>query len=100
MSDEENRRGAEDGRAAIEILRRETFDALLIDVYLPVLDGAKVIQQARTELGLTALPIIAVSAGGDSARRQALEAGANLLLDKPMQLRQVIETMQRLRQQT
>ncbi len=51
MSDEENRRGAEDGRAAIEILRRETFDALLIDVYLPVLDGAKVIQQARTESG-------------------------------------------------
>ena len=38
---------------AIEMLRSETFDALIIDVYLPVLDGAKVIQVARTELGLT-----------------------------------------------
>lgn len=89
-------RNAEDGRAAVEILRREKFDALIIDVYLPILDGPKVIQQARTELGLTSLPIIAVSAGGDSARREALEAGANIFLDKPMRLRQVIDTMQRL----
>ncbi len=89
-------RAAEDGRAAIEILRREKFDALIIDVYLPILDGPRVIQQARGELGLTELPIIAVSAGGESARRSALEAGANIFLDKPMRLRQVIDTMQRL----
>jgi uncharacterized protein (TIGR02266 family) len=91
-------RSAEDGRQAIEILRRETFDALIIDVYLPVLDGPKVILQARTELGLVDLPIIAVSAGGDSARRSALAAGANIFLDKPMRLRQVIDTIQRLLQ--
>ena len=89
-------RNAEDGRSAIEILRRETFDALIIDVYLPIMDGPKVILQARTELGLAELPIIAVSAGGDAARRSALEAGANIFLDKPMRLRQVIDTIQRL----
>lgn len=89
-------RSAEDGRAAVEILRREKFDALIIDVYLPILDGPRVIHQARTELGLGDLPIIAVSAGGDAARRAALDAGANIFLDKPMRLRQVIDTMQRL----
>jgi uncharacterized protein (TIGR02266 family) len=89
-------RNAEDGRAAVEILRREQFDALIIDVYLPILDGAKVIATARTELNLTELPIIAVSAGGDAARRSALDAGANIFLDKPMRLRQVIDTIQRL----
>ncbi len=89
-------RNAEDGRAAVEILRRERFDALIIDVYLPILDGPKVISQARTELGLAELPIIAVSGGGEPARQLALEAGANIFLDKPMRLRQVIETMRRL----
>jgi uncharacterized protein (TIGR02266 family) len=89
-------RYAEDGRAAVDILRREPFDALIIDVYLPILDGPKVIYQARTELGLLGLPIIAVSAGGEPARRLALEAGANIFLDKPMRLRQVIDTMQRM----
>jgi uncharacterized protein (TIGR02266 family) len=89
-------RSAEDGRAAVEIMRKEKFDALIIDVYLPILDGPRVIQQARSELGLGEMPIIAVSAGGDAARRAALEAGANIFLDKPMRLRQVIDTMQRL----
>jgi DNA-binding response OmpR family regulator len=37
-----------------------------------------------------------VSAGGDSERKSALDAGANIFLDKPMRLRQVIETIQRL----
>ncbi|MDQ3364660.1 MAG: response regulator [Myxococcota bacterium] len=89
-------RDAVDGREAVEILRRETFDALIIDVYLPILDGPRVIATARTELGLDKLPIIAVSAGGDAARRSALDAGANIFLDKPMRLRQVIDTIQRL----
>lgn len=89
-------KSAEDGRTAIEMLRREQFDALIIDVYLPVLDGPKVIMQCRTELGLADLPIVAVSAGGDAARKSALAAGANIFLDKPMRLRQVIETIQRL----
>lgn len=89
-------RNAEDGRQAVEMLRREAFDALIVDVYLPVIDGAKVIQTARTELGLADLPIIAVSAGGDTARRSALDAGANIFLDKPMRLRQVIDTIQKL----
>src|SRR4051812_4140022 len=89
-------RSAEDGRQAIEVLRKDRFDALIVDIYLPVVDGAKVISTARGELALTNLPIIAVSAGGDSARRSALDAGANIFLDKPMRLRQVIETIQKL----
>jgi uncharacterized protein (TIGR02266 family) len=89
-------RDAEDGRAAVEILRKESIDALVIDIYLPILDGSKVIAAARTELGLTKLPIIAFSAGGEAARDAALSAGADIFLDKPMRLRQVLETLQRL----
>jgi uncharacterized protein (TIGR02266 family) len=89
-------RNAEDGRQAIEILRSETFDAVIIDVYIPIVDGSQVIMVARNELGLASLPIIAVSAGGEPAREAALNAGANIFLDKPMRLRRVIETMQRL----
>jgi uncharacterized protein (TIGR02266 family) len=89
-------RNAEDGRAAIAMLRDEPFDALIIDVYLPVVDGPTVIAVARKELGLTNLPIIAVSGGGEPARDAAIAAGANIFLDKPMRLRRIIETMQRL----
>jgi uncharacterized protein (TIGR02266 family) len=86
-------REAVNGREALELLRTETFDALIVDIYLPVIDGAAVIDNVRRELGLTSLPVIAVSAGGEHARTAALAAGANIFLDKPMRLRQVIETM-------
>ncbi|MBP9086433.1 MAG: response regulator [Kofleriaceae bacterium] len=89
-------RRAGNGRDACEILRQETFDAMIVDVYLPIIDGPGVVRFARQELGLTTLPIIAISGGGAAAKKVALEAGADLFLDKPMRLKQVIETMQRL----
>jgi uncharacterized protein (TIGR02266 family) len=89
-------RTAEDGVTAIELLRGEPFDVAIVDVYLPIVDGPKVILAARRELGLVDLPIIAVSGGGEAARAAAIEAGATIFLDKPMRLRRVIDTMQRL----
>lgn len=87
---------ADSGTDALELLRNHPFDALIIDCYLPGLDGPTVIAKTRGELGLTSLPIIAVSAGGAPARASALEAGADMFIDKPMRLRQVIETMRTL----
>jgi type IV pilus assembly protein PilZ len=87
---------ATNGREALELLGRERFDIAIIDVYLPILDGAQVITAARGELDLKSLPIIAVSAGGESAKRAAMMAGADMFLEKPMRLRQVIDTMRRL----
>jgi len=87
---------AEDGAAALELLRVNPFDVAIIDLSLPVLDGAQVIDHARGELGLVDLPIIAMSAEGDPARTSALRAGANRFLDKPMRLRELIESMRQL----
>lgn len=83
---------AGNGRDALDLLRSQPFDAAIIDIYLPVIDGAHVIHVLRTELKLT-LPVIAVSAGGPTAREIALEAGADIFIDKPMRLRHVIETI-------
>jgi CheY-like chemotaxis protein len=87
---------AENGAIALQLLKTRTYDAAIIDVYLPVLDGASLIQQARTALGLTKLPIITMSAGGDGARNAALKAGASVFLDKPVRLREVVATMRQL----
>ena len=89
-------RTATNGRDALSLLRSEPFDALIIDIYLPVIDGAHVIEKVRKDLGLGKLPVIAVSAGGPGARDAALSAGADIFLDKPMRLRQVVETIRQL----
>ena len=87
---------ADNGATALDLLRSSKFDAAIIDVYLPMIEGPEVIERARCDLALIDLPIIAVSGGGDAARSSALAAGANIFLDKPMRLRQVIETMRAL----
>lgn len=84
------------GRDALEMCRSQPFDAAIIDIYLPIMDGAQVIAALRSDAAFSGMPIIAVSAGGAPAREAALKAGADLFLDKPMRLRQVIESMQRL----
>jgi uncharacterized protein (TIGR02266 family) len=84
------------GRDALAMCRTQPFDAAIIDIYLPIMDGAQVIAALRSDDALSSMPIIAVSAGGAPAREAALRAGADLFLDKPMRLRQVIESMQRL----
>jgi CheY-like chemotaxis protein len=85
-----------DGGTALELLKRNTFDAAIIDVYLPVLDGGELIRQIRTTLGLTRMPVIAMSGGGDAAFRVAQRAGASTFLDKPIRLRSFVETLRQL----
>jgi uncharacterized protein (TIGR02266 family) len=84
---------ASDGRAALEMLREQHFDVMIVDIYLPVLDGTGVITTVRQKLGMPNLPIIAVSGGGDAARHAAMAAGANLFIDKPMRLKSLLERM-------
>ncbi len=81
-----------DGNRALDALRARTFDLAIVDIYLPVLDGAQFIAAARARLA-PGLPIIAISAGGPEARAMALAAGADLFMDKPVRLRALLDAV-------
>ena len=89
-------RTARNGREAIDVLHREVFHGMIVDMYLPVLDGEHVIQHVRADPALCDLPIVAVSAGGEGVKQSALRAGANHFLAKPMRLKQITEVFQTL----
>jgi CheY-like chemotaxis protein len=77
---------AADGQQAIELLQSEpgSIDIVLMDVQMPVLDGCEATRRIRAELGLTTLPIVAVTAGALSNERQrAYAAGMNDFISKP-----------------
>jgi len=86
----------DNGRDGLALVRSQAFDVLIVDVYLPVLDGAQLIAQVRADEALRHLPIVAVSGGGLPARETALAAGADFFLDKPMRLADIFATMRRL----
>jgi uncharacterized protein (TIGR02266 family) len=88
---------ARDGREALTLLRtHQRFDAMIVDVYLPVVDGPTLIRTVRTEFRDRRLPIIAMSCGGDDARSLAMTAGADTFLEKPMRLRSVVDKIREL----
>ena len=89
---------AADGRQAVELLtsRPTAFDALLMDVRMPVMDGLTATRLIRHELGLTDLPIIAFTAGVMTAEQQAARAaGANDVLAKPVDLERMTAVLLR-----
>ncbi|ENO95956.1 multi-sensor hybrid histidine kinase [Thauera phenylacetica B4P] len=89
---------AADGQQAIELLRSrpQAFDAVLMDVQMPVLDGLSATRRIRDELGLAALPVIAFTAGvGADQQAAARAAGADDVLAKPMDLEQMTQLLMR-----
>ena len=86
---------AHDGAQALALLEDRAYDALIVDAYVPVLDGAKLIEHARAKLG-TKLAIIGLSGGGAGARNAVLRAGANAFLEKPVRLQQLVARLRQL----
>ena len=86
---------AENGDQALDLLAREPFDLLLVDVQLPVrngLDTVAALRQAKDLAGENArIPAIAITAyamAGD--KEKILAAGMNAYLPKPLDLRALL----------
>ena len=87
---------AEDGQQALDILGRETFDGVLMDCQMPVLDGYETTAILRREPRLRELPVIAMTANamvGD--RDKALAAGMNDYIGKPLNVAEMFSTLAR-----
>ena len=70
------------------------YDAVLMDLRMPVMDGLTAIRKCRTELRLTKLPIIALTAEvGASIKEEAIKAGASWFLTKPAKVLELICVM-------
>jgi signal transduction histidine kinase/CheY-like chemotaxis protein/HPt (histidine-containing phosphotransfer) domain-containing protein len=88
---------ATSGQEALDQLRREPkrFDAVLVDMQMPGMDGLETTRAIRQKLGLAHLPILAVSAGVLAEQtRAALEAGANRFVPKPIEVAQLLAALQ------
>jgi CheY-like chemotaxis protein/HPt (histidine-containing phosphotransfer) domain-containing protein len=88
-----------DGLAAVEHVRFHSrmLDIVLMDVQMPHLDGNEATRRIRNDLHLTALPIVALTAGALVVERQrALDAGMNDFISKPFDPQALIRKVRRL----
>lgn len=91
---------AEHGAAAIPLVQRESFDLILLDLQMPVMDGLHFLEWLRKE-ARNPVPVLVFTSsevGEDehSMRERVKAAGATELLPKPAPLSVVLEAIQRM----
>ena len=75
---------ANDGPQALEMLRTESFDAVLLDIIMPEMDGRQVLEKIKQDSKLRDIPVIVISALDEmDSVVECIEKGAEDYLTKP-----------------
>ncbi len=90
---------AENGQMALDMTSQITYDVILMDIQMPVMDGVEATQQIRALCTERKRPyIVAVTAHAlDGDREYYLSSGMDAYLSKPVTLNQLVETLYRSR---
>lgn len=76
---------ANSGKEALDILKKEKIDIVLLDVMMPEMDGFEVCKKIKIDPETTHIPVVIVTALSDMDDRvKGLEAGADEFLTKPI----------------
>ena len=82
------------GQEALDLLEEKSFDGILMDCHMPVMDGYEATQKIRAKEQFKDLPIIALTANVMLAdREKALAVGMNDIVEKPIVLDQLLKVL-------
>ena len=86
---------AEDGRQALDVLRYETFDLLILDLQMPIMDGREVFERVR-EMPMHSDMHIVILTANPSMVNDTIRDQADAVVLKPINLREFLQLLQRL----
>ncbi len=87
---------ADNGRIALDMLDVESFDGVLMDIQMPVMDGYTATIEIRNDPRFKDLPIIAMTADAmDADRRKVFEVGMNDFVSKPIDIVKLFSVLQK-----
>jgi len=88
---------AADGVEGLKKLNSESFNLIITDINMPVMDGLKLISLIRRDIKYRSIPIMVITTeGGAEDRERALALGANAYITKPIQAGSVLEVVKSL----
>ncbi len=88
---------AGDGVAALKKLSVDSYDLLLTDINMPIMDGLKLVSLVRNDPQYKSLPVVVITTeGAQLDRERAIALGANEYITKPIQTARIIEVTRQL----
>ena len=91
---------ADNGQLALDAMQRQTFDVVLMDMMMPVMDGLEATRHIRALETGSRIPIIAMTANAlESDRERCLQAGMDDYISKPVKAQELQAMLQRFSKQ-
>jgi two-component system, cell cycle response regulator DivK len=75
---------AANGNEAVEIAQQQAPDLIFMDLAMPEMDGLTAIETIRKSSDIPKMPIVAITAHGYLLAYEALQAGCDDVIDKPL----------------
>jgi len=90
-----------DGEAALEKIRTEKPDLIVLDIMMPKLDGYEVCKSIKSNAATQHIPVILLSAKGRNVdQKMGFDVGADDYITKPFSPRKLVERINQLLGQT
>ncbi len=75
---------AGNGKEALDLLKKQHFDCVLMDIHMPIMDGFETTRLIRADATMAGMPVIAMTANASAeSRERCLAAGMNDFVSKP-----------------
>lgn len=87
---------ASDGREGVDLVQQDCPDLIITDINMPNMNGVDMVRQVRMLPGCGMIPILVLTALGSGIASDALDAGANQTMIKPVELEALVKDVKRL----
>lgn len=83
------------GVEALKILKESDVDMLLTDISMPGMSGLELCAKVREDIEISHIPVLIISARGSvQSKIQAMQAGADLYIEKPFDLQYLVSSIE------
>ncbi len=85
-----------DGKSGLSIAEQVIPDLIIADLMMPLMDGVAFTEELRKRNHLKDIPVLIVTGANDELKTKAYAAGANMVLEKPLNRKAMLSAFQNL----